>query len=79
MAYFEKGCTRSTIRAVRPSSTYRAQWFDPRTGKWLDAGDGFAQSNAIGVMALPPFPGDIDWGLRLLYAGPLQSRNPNER
>ena len=72
MAYFEKGCTRSTIRAVRPSSTYRAQWFDPRTGKWLDAGDGFAQSNAIGVMALPPFPGDIDWGLRLLYAGPLQ-------
>lgn len=79
MAYFEKGCPRSTIRAAKPSSTYRAQWFDPRTGKWIDAGDGFAQSNAVGVIALPPFPGDIDWGLRLLYAGPLPLRNPNEK
>ena len=79
VAYFEKGCPRSIIRAVKPSSTYRAEWFDPRTGKWIDAGNGFAQSNPIGVIALPPFPGDIDWGLRLLYAGPLPLRNPNER
>ena len=79
VAYFEKGCPRSNIRAAKPSSTYRAEWFDARTGKWLDAGDGFAQSNSIGVIALPPFPGDIDWGLRLLYAGPLPLRNANER
>jgi hypothetical protein len=69
LAYFEKGCPQSIIRALKPSSTYRAEWFDPRTGKWRDANDGFLQSNAIGVIALPPFPSDVDWGLRLRYAG----------
>jgi len=69
LAYFEKGCPRSQIRAVRPSSAYRAQWFDPRAGTWLDAGSGWLQSNVIGVIALPEFPGDNDWGLRLLYGG----------
>jgi hypothetical protein len=70
MAYFEKGCPQSIVRALRPSSAYRAEWFDPRNGKWIDAGDGFVRSNSIGVLALPPFPGDMDWGLRLQYAGP---------
>ena len=71
LAYFEKGCPPSILRAVKPSTVYRAEWFDPRAGKWIDAGDGFLQSNSIGVIALPPFPGDIDWGLRLLSAGPV--------
>jgi hypothetical protein len=68
LAYFEKGCPQSIVRAVKPSSSYRAEWFDPRKGTWIDAG--FLRSNAIGVIALPPFPGDLDWGLRLRYAGP---------
>lgn len=70
MAYFEKGCPQSIMRALKPSSVYRAEWFDPREGKWLDAANGFLESNAIGVITLPQFPGDIDWGLRLQYAGP---------
>ena len=32
LAYFEKGCPQSIVRALRPSSTYRAEWFDPRNG-----------------------------------------------
>ena len=72
MVYFEKGCARSQIRTARPQSVYAAQWFDPRSGKWLDAGDGWLQSNMIGVINLPEFPGDTDWGLRLVYAGPAQ-------
>ena len=70
MTYFERGCPQSIVRAVKPSSTYRAEWFDPREGEWVDAGEGFLQSSALGVIALPPFPSDMDWGLRLLYAGP---------
>ena len=70
MAYFEKGCAQSSVRALKPSSVYRAEWFDPRTGEFQDAGGGFRQSNAIGAIALPPFPADADWALRLRYAGP---------
>ena len=70
LVYFEKGCPRSQVRALRPLSTYRAQWFDPRSGTWLDAGTGWVQSNANGgVTPLPEFPADNDWGLRLIYAG----------
>jgi len=70
LAYFEKGCPQSIVRALVPSSAWRAQWFDPRIGQWIDIGGGFLESNAIGVVPLPPFPGDSDWGLRLEYAGP---------
>jgi len=70
LAYFEKGCPASQIRAVRPLSTYRAEWFDPRAGTWTDVRNGWLQSNANAVIMLPEFPGDSDWGLRLIYAGP---------
>lgn len=68
LAYFEKGCPRSQIRAALPLSEYRAQWFDPRAGTWRDAGN--LQSSSTGIMELPDFPTDLDWGLRLEYAGP---------
>ena len=70
LAYFEKACPTSQIRTVRPLSTYRAEWFDPRAGTWIDAGEGWLQSNANGVILLPAFPADLDWGLRLAFAGP---------
>ena len=70
MAYFEKGSKAKLIRGLRPSSTYRAQWFDPRTGTWSDAGTGWLQSNSIAESRIPPFPSDTDYGLRLIYAGP---------
>ena len=76
LAYFEKGCPRSQIRSARPLSIYRAQWFDPRAGTLQDAGNGAVISNSTGVIHLPEFPGDADWGLRLVYVGsaPKQAR-----
>ncbi|MGD0579210.1 MAG: DUF5060 domain-containing protein [Bryobacteraceae bacterium] len=71
LAYFEKGCPRSQVRGARPSSLYRAQWFDPRNGSWRDVGNGTLRSSIIGIIMLPDFPTDIDWGLRLSYVGPL--------
>jgi hypothetical protein len=65
LIYFEKGCPRSLVRGARLSSIYRAQWFDPRTGVWADAGNGSVRSNNIGEMPLPEAPSDLDWGLKL--------------
>jgi hypothetical protein len=67
LIYFEKGCARSQIRGARLNSSYRARWFDPRDGSWRDAGNGVLRSSAIGIITLPEFPGDNDWGLRLIY------------
>jgi hypothetical protein len=71
LAYFEKGCLTSRIRAARPLSKYRAEWFDPRAGTWVNAGDGWAESDSNGVILLPEFPADLDWGLRLVYGKPV--------
>jgi hypothetical protein len=65
LAYFEKGCPRAQVRGARLNTDYRAQWFDPRDGKWIDAGDGHVRASKIGVIMLPDFPADADWGLRL--------------
>lgn len=65
MAYFEKGWAGGEIRGARLWSKYRAEWFDPRLGKFLDAG--VLQSNQIGAIAVPPRPSEEDWGLRLVF------------
>ena len=70
LAYFEKGCPRSQIRGARLNTTYRSEWYDPRKGTWQDVGTGMLRSNMIGIIALPDFPADADWGLRLTGADP---------
>lgn len=67
LAYFEKGCPASQIRGALLNSVYRAEWFNPRDGTWTDAGNGKLVSSKIGIIRLPDFPGDTDWGLRLIY------------
>ena len=73
LAYFERGCPSSQIRGARLNSIYRAQWFNPRDGTWLNAGSGKLTANKIGIILLPYFPGDADWGLRLVYEGASRS------
>lgn len=70
LAYFERGCPKSQIRGARLNSVYRAQWFNPRNGSWVNAGDGKVTANKIGIIALPDFPDDSDWGLRLVLDEP---------
>src|ERR1039457_464833 len=67
LAYFEKGAPRAQIRGAIPYATYRRQWFAPRNGPWRDAGNPPLRASAIGVVNLPNFPGDNDWGLRLAH------------
>ena len=67
LAYFEKGCEKSQIRGARLNSLYGAQWFNPRNGNWQDVGNGTLVANKIGIIQLPDFPDEKDWGLRLVY------------
>jgi hypothetical protein len=69
LVYFEKGCPASQIRGARLNSIYQAQWFNPRDGSWVNAGNGRLVSSRTGFIRLPEFPGDADWGLRLIYEG----------
>ncbi len=79
LAYFEKGCRRSQIRGAKLNSIYRAKWFDPRNGTWQDVGAGTLRSSVIGVIRLPDFPADADWGLQLTYVGPPPPNLPRQR
>jgi hypothetical protein len=70
LAYFENGCPIPQVRGARLNSDYRAQWFNPREGTWLDVGNGLIRADKIGVIQLPQFPSATDWGLKLVYVGP---------
>jgi len=61
--YFEADCPRGTVRGARYERAYRATWFDPRTGAWINAG--VLMSSPLCEIALPPFPSEGDWALKL--------------
>jgi len=63
MVHFEKGCKPICLRGGLHDASYRAQWFNVRTGEWIDAG--VLQSNCLERIALPALPGDDDWALKL--------------
>jgi hypothetical protein len=75
LAYFEKGCPRSLIRGAKLSSVYRARWFNPREGIWMNLGNGQISSDNIGEIDLPSFSNIEDWGLSLTYVGPAAMSN----
>jgi len=68
LLYFEKDCPPAILSGALPKGRYRAVWFNPRTGDWIDAG--VLVARAAGEITLPNFPGDTkksgaDWGLKL--------------
>lgn len=68
MVYYEKDCPSDRIRSVRHDGIYRASWFDPRTGTWIDAGELLADPLER-ILSLPPKPTEDDWGLKLKLIG----------
>ena len=65
MLYFEWGCSPvATLRGTLPQTMYRALWFNPRTGAWIDAGT--LESDAWCQRRLLPPPSEEDWALKLL-------------
>jgi hypothetical protein len=68
LLYFEKDCPSATLSGALSKTRYEAKWFNPRTGKWVDAG--VLTADASGQIGLPNFPGNLtrsetDWGLKL--------------
>lgn len=76
MAFFEPGCPQSQIRGARLNAVYRADWFDPRSGRWIPVNGGRLASSKIGIIKLPPLPEGKDWGLKLVYEGPQDPLHP---
>ena len=79
LAYFEKGCPPAQIRGTLLNSIYKAQWFNPRDGSWTDVGNGQLTASRIGIIRLRNLPTDEDWGLRLIYDGPVPPGIRNSR
>jgi len=74
LLYFEKDCPRATVSGLAANAHYRAEWFDPRAGRWQRVGSGRLVSDADGRVVLPRFPDDSeksgnDWGLKLVKVG----------
>jgi hypothetical protein len=70
LVYFEKSAPQAQVRGAKLDAFYEAAWFDPRNGSWRKVGNGTLRSDEIGIIQLPEFPSDDDWGLRLVYRGP---------
>ena len=69
LLYFEQACPPVALAQAQPNAGYRAAWFDPRTGEWLQPVHSL-RADAHGRIALPPFPGHAataatDWALKL--------------
>jgi len=69
LLYFEKDCPKANLSGGLSGRKYKAKWFNPRTGDWIDAG--VLVARAAGEITLPNFPGDTkksgdDWGLKLV-------------
>ena len=70
LLYFEKDCPHAVVAEVMPNARYAAQWFNPRTGDWVDAETTHLTGNVEGRIKTPNFPGGgalslVDWALKL--------------
>jgi hypothetical protein len=63
LLYFEADTPPASLRSALPDRSYRAKWFDPRTGQWADAGTLVANQRTY--LSLPEKPSPDDWALKL--------------
>lgn len=68
MIYWERGYAETTaphseLRGARANQTYRARWFNPRSGEWIDAGVPLV--DAWCRVTLPKLPSSEDWAMSL--------------
>ncbi len=75
LIYFEKDCPKAAVSGARPGKNYRATWFNPRTGQWIQGNPENLTADRTGKIHLPPFPdnstnSEMDWGLKLTRPNP---------
>ena len=65
LIYFENEAPlEAKLRGVRVGDRYRASFFDPREGAWLEPGERLTVPPSS-VLPLPPRPDARDWGMML--------------
>jgi len=67
LLYFEADCPPAVLRGVLFERDYFAVWFDPRDGRWIEAG--ILSSTSLCEIQLPAFPSDSDWAMKLSLQG----------
>jgi hypothetical protein len=84
LLYFEKDCSQAQMDGLPADRVYEAIWFDPRSGRWLDAKTTLLSIDRNGRLKLPPFPSgktksETDWALKLRYWPPREDiRKPRD-
>jgi hypothetical protein len=68
LLYFEKDCPKAVLAGALPRSKYKALWFNPHNGNWIDVE--ILSTDAKGRINLPNFPdkstrSKTDWALKL--------------
>lgn len=69
MLYFENQAVLPTLSDFKPDSSYRIQWFNPKTGQWKDSV--VIKSDEKGTLTMPEFPDGenpsiTDWAAKIL-------------
>ncbi|MCJ7551422.1 MAG: hypothetical protein MUQ30_17260, partial [Anaerolineae bacterium] len=64
MLYCETGAAQPYLRGAPANSNYVAQWFNPRTGAWINAG--VLTADAWCRIELPALPSGEDWAMKLV-------------
>lgn len=74
LLYFEKDCPQVTFRGTPqivfrgtyPDRKYKGLWFNPRNGEWKELKDIMVACSETGLIRIPSFPSNNDWGLKLI-------------
>ncbi len=61
--YTEKDCPRVRLRGIRPYDIYEIQFFNPRTGQWLEKTYQL-EANHFGSILMPENPDQFDWAFK---------------
>lgn len=69
LLYFENGAVTATLSGFAPGGAYQWNWYNPRTGEWLDPRD--LEVNGAGELTTPAFPdgesvAPEDWAAKIL-------------
>ena len=63
--YFEKESVQVTFNCERPGARYKATWFDPRTGEWIEHREELVPHLNTLTLKLPEPPTNNDWAMIL--------------
>jgi hypothetical protein len=71
LIYFEQKAQKQIISNLAKNARYRASWFNPRNGKWIDFAGAHTQTDSNGTFTFPDFPdGGMyaiqDWAAKLV-------------